>query len=219
MGKVAPGIGIRHFNDNTGTLVITLLLGLLGVQALAAATVATKIWSLFCRIPQACVSATFVFYAYGLGRASHEESMEKMSRTLIKYAAVPTFVCAVLVAVGAPWIVGWFSDGGQDQELTRYLLYAFLLTLPVYLIENHYGEILTALQRGGTLAIASSVTTYAVAIPLAALATFWYDSAFLVVLSSAVPSAILGGLFFITVRRHHLGRQEVKHVENSGIPA
>ncbi|WP_449064276.1 hypothetical protein [Planomonospora algeriensis] len=40
MLRTAPGIGVRHFNDYAGTIIVTTLIGTLGTEALAACVVA-----------------------------------------------------------------------------------------------------------------------------------------------------------------------------------
>ncbi|WP_046729985.1 MATE family efflux transporter [Streptomyces humi] len=238
MARNAPGVGARHFNDYAGTITVTLLLGTLGVQVLAAVTVATKIWSLFCRIPQACVSGTFVYYGYRLGQDESDlptaartlpattrsspataRSLPATARTLLRYAAVPTAAGAVTVALAAPWLVRLFAGAGQDERLTRSLLFAFLLTVPAYLLENHFGEILSVHQRGALLATASAVTTYALAVPLAAVGVFVLHSPFLVTASGVLPSAVLATAFHRSLRKDHWTRSEVGRDTGVGVPA
>lgn len=217
MARVAPGVGLRHFNDDAGTLAITLILGTLGVQVLAAVTVATKIWSLFCRIPQACVSGTFVFYGYQLGQDPRRTAQR--ARTLLWYSVVPTAVGAAAVALSSPWLVRLFAGADQDTALTQLLLLAFLCTLPAYLIEHHFGEILTAHQRSGLLALGSTITTYTLSVPLAAIAAFVFGSPFLVIASALVPSAVLAWIFGRSLRRDHWNESGVKDASGAGLSA
>ncbi|MFD8811695.1 MATE family efflux transporter [Streptomyces sp. NPDC059627] len=231
MARNAPGVGARHFNDYAGTITVTLLLGTLGVQVLAAVTVATKIWSLFCRIPQACVSGTFVYYGYRLGQSGDDlpgtarplpgtaRTLPSTARTLLRYAAIPTAVGAVTVALTAPWLVRLFAGAGQDERLTRSLLFAFLLTVPAYLLENHFGEILSVHQRGALLATTSAVTTYTLAIPLAAVGVFVLHSPFLVIASGVLPSAVLAAVLRSSLHRDHWTRNEVGRDTGVGVPA
>ncbi|MCG7203592.1 MATE family efflux transporter [Streptomyces arenae] len=224
MARNAPGVGARHFNDYAGTITVTLLLGTLGVQVLAAVTVATKVWSLFCRIPQACVSGTFVYYGYRLGKNESDlpataRTLPATARTLLRYAAVPTAAGAVTVALAAPWLVRLFAGAGQDERLTRSLLFAFLLTVPAYLLENHFGEILSVHQRGALLATASAVTTYALAVPLAAVGVFVLHSPFLVIASGVLPSAVLATAFHRSLRKDHWTGSEVDRDTGVGVPA
>lgn len=217
MARTAPGVGARHFNDYAGTITVTMLLGTLGVHVLAAVTVATKIWSLFCRIPQACVSGTFVYYGYQLGRSGSD--LPRTARTLLRYAAIPTAAGALVVALTAPWLVRLFAGADQDERLTRSLLLAFLLTVPAYLLENHFGEILSVHQRGALLATASAVTTYALAVPLAAVGVFVLHSSFLVVASGAIPSVVLAAVLRRSLRKDHWSGSEVGRDTGVGVPA
>ena len=58
------GVGVRHLNDYAGSTIPFVMAGTLGVTWVAASTVASTIWTLFCRVPQACFGAAFVFYGY-----------------------------------------------------------------------------------------------------------------------------------------------------------
>lgn len=203
MLRTAPGIGVRHFNDYAGTIIVTTLIGTLGTAELAACVVAAKIWSLYCRVPQACVSGTFVFYGYELGRSSDGDVLRRTARTLLRYATVPTAGVAVLVAAGAPVAVAAFTTPEMDRGLTQALLLAFLISVPAYLLQHSFGEILTIHQRGTLLATASTVVTYGITIPFAALAVFVLKSPFLAVTSYAVSSVVIALVFWRAVRTHH----------------
>ena len=74
MAVRGAGVGVRHLNDYAGSTILFVMAGTLGVTWVAASTVASTIWTLFCRVPQACFGAAFVFYGYvsesgGGGRA------------------------------------------------------------------------------------------------------------------------------------------------------
>lgn len=198
IGKSAPGIGIRHFNDYIGTIAVIFLLGTFGVETLAAVTVATKIWSLYCRIPQACVSGTFVFYAYAIRRSekySGKADLRETAQRLLRYAMIPTYLGALILAFYSPLFISIFASDSLNKDLTRYLLLAFLITVPVYLIEKNYGEMLTVKGRGRVLAVGSSFSTYLIAIPLATIGTFWLESPVFVILAEGISSLVLALIF------------------------
>lgn len=203
MLRTAPGIGVRHFNDYAGTIIVTTLIGTLGTEELAACVVAAKIWSLYCRVPQACVSGTFVFYGYELGRSSGGDALRRTARTLLGYAAVPTIGMAVMVAIGAPVAVAAFATPEMDRGLTQALLLAFLISVPVYLLQHSFGEMLTVHQRAMLLSTASTVVTYGITIPFAAIAVFLVESPVLAVTGYAISSAVLALVFWRAVRARH----------------
>lgn len=64
MAVRGAGVGVRHLNDYAGSTIPFVMAGTLGVTWVAASTVASTIWTLFCRVPQACFGAAFVFYGY-----------------------------------------------------------------------------------------------------------------------------------------------------------
>lgn len=211
MLRAAPGIGARHLNDYAGAIVPSLFIGTLGVQAVAAAGVATKIYTLFCRVPQACASGAFAFYGYAVG--ARDTSLPAVARRLLVYTAVPTAVAAGVLLLCSPQTVGVFASAGMDEGLARNLLLAFLLPLPVYVPSAVHGEMLTVHQRGGLLFGASTLTTYLLTIPLAWYAVFVLDSPFLAIACNGVSTAVLAFVFHRALRRDHwTALREVAHV-------
>ena len=198
MGRTAPGVGVRHLNDYAGSLVPILLIGTLGVPVLAAAVVATKVYTLFCRIPQACFSANFVFYGYAVGKGT---DLVSAVRRLRVWSAVPTLAAAVVTVALSYWLVLAFAGDGMDVGLAQVLLLAYLLYLPAYFVEQFAGELLTVHQRGGLLSVASTVVTYAMTIPLASVAVLVGDSAFWAIASKGVSTAVLAAVFWVALRR------------------
>ncbi|CQR66117.1 MATE family efflux transporter [Streptomyces leeuwenhoekii] len=199
MTRTAPGVGLRHFNDYMGTTIPLLFIGTLGVVQLAAATVATKIYTLFCRVPQACFAGSFVFYGYALGDRSSD--LTRTVRKMRLYAAVPTAVATAVTVLAAPWLVEAFASPGLDRDLAQSLLFAYLLYIPAYFFEQIFGEMLTVHQRGGLLFVSSTVVTYALTIPLAWYAVFVLDSTFLAVACKGIPTAVLALVFWRALRR------------------
>lgn len=187
------GVGLRHLNDYAAAAVPFFLVGTLGVQVTAAAAVATKIWTLYCRVPQACISASFVFYGYARGR---EQASTELRRRLLVLTAVPTLSSALLVLAVTPWLVDVLGGGNVDRGLATLLTAAFLVgTLP-YLFEKLAGELLTVEGDAGYLAAASTLTTYVLTLPLAALSVLVLGSAFGAFAAGAVGSAVLAVLFW-----------------------
>lgn len=211
MARTAPGIGLRHFNDYMGTTIPLLFIGTLGVVQLAAATVATKIYTLFCRVPQACFAGSFVFYGYALGGRG-PDNLTRTVRKMRLYAAVPTAVATALTTLAAPRLVNAFGIPGLDRDLARNLLLAYLLYVPAYFFEQIFGEMLTVHQRGGLLFVSSTAVTYLLTIPLAWYAVFALDSTFLAVACKGIPTAVLAFVFWRAVRR--TGRPSANRAES-----
>ncbi|MCX6406142.1 MAG: MATE family efflux transporter [Propionibacteriales bacterium] len=202
------GVGLRHLNDYAAAAVPFLLVGTLGVQVTAAAAVATKIWTLYCRVPQACTSASFVFYGYALGR---EQVSAELRRRLLVMTAVPTLSSALLVLAATPWLVDLLGGGSVDRGMAALLTAAFLVgTLP-YLFEKLAGELLTVEGDAGYLAVTSTLTTYLLTLPLAALSVLALGSAFGAFAAGAVGSAVLAVLFWRRLT-HVTGRRQVVEV-------
>ncbi len=201
MARVSCGIGIRHLNDWMGAVVPTLFIGSLGVGALAATAVATRLYTLFCRVPQACVSGAFVFYGYAVGGDTGQ--LRSTARRLLRYAAIPTAVAALLVVLFSRDLVALFGDGRLDENAARRLLFAYLVFLPVYLPGAVFGEMLTVHQRAGLLFWGSTIATYAIIIPLSWYGVFVLDSAVFAVAAGGLPNLVLAPLFWRALRRRH----------------
>jgi multidrug resistance protein, MATE family len=201
MARTGPGIGVRHLNDYAAAIIPVLFIGTLGVQAVAAAVVATKIYTLYCRIPQACTSTTFVYYSYAVGR--DEPDLAGRARTLLGYAAIPTAIGALIVLALGPWLIDVFGSESLDSALAMAVLLAFMLPLPLYLLEATFAEILSVHQRGGLMSLSSTLATYLLTIPVAWYAVFVLHSAPLAILFSWVSSPLLVLLFWRALRRDH----------------
>ncbi|GAA2740238.1 MATE family efflux transporter [Kitasatospora cinereorecta] len=199
MARTAPGIGARHLNDYAGTIVPLLFIGTMGVRVTAAAMVATKIYTLFCRVPQACFAGVFVFYGYALGQDGTD--LAALARKVRRYAAVPTAVAAVVTVAALPWLVSAFAGPGLDRGLAVTLSLAYLVYLPAYFFEQLHGELLTVHQSGRLLFAASTVLTYALAIPTAWFSVFVAHSAFLAIASKGLSTAALALVFWHGLRR------------------
>ncbi|MFJ9847866.1 hypothetical protein [Streptomyces sp. NPDC101150] len=199
MARTSLAVGVRHLNDYVGTVVPLLFIGTMGIQVTAAAGIATKVYTLFCRIPQACFGGTFAFYSYGLGDPGTD--LAATARRLHRYAALPTAAATLVSVATSPWIVQSFATPGLDTGLARAFFLAYLLYLPFYFFEQQYGEILTAHQQGGQLLTASTAVTYLLTIPVAGLAVFGLHSAFWAIASKGLGAAVLAALFRRAVRR------------------
>ncbi|MDE3724634.1 MATE family efflux transporter [Nocardiopsis sp. N85] len=169
----ACGIGGRHVNDYMGAVLPVLFIGTLGAEAVAATAVATRVYTLYCRLPQSCFEAAFVFYGYAQGGPDARRTV----RTLTRYAGAVTAVSGVAAVAAAPWLVAAFSGGGVDPEPARWLFLAYMASLPAYFFDQLRARFLSVHRRGGVLA-ATSLLTYAVTVPLAWCAVFVWGSAF-----------------------------------------
>ncbi|CAL9337236.1 hypothetical protein SUDANB121_00204 [Nocardiopsis dassonvillei] len=173
LAPTACGVGGRHLNDYMGAVLPVLFIGTLGAGAVAATAVATRVYTLYCRLPQACFEAAFVFYGYAQGDAARERA----ARTLTRYAGAVTALSGALAVAASPWLVAAFSGEGVDQGAARWLFFAYMLGLPPYFFDQLRARFLIVHRRGGVLA-ATSLLTYAVTVPLAWCAVFLWGSAF-----------------------------------------
>ncbi|WP_420365954.1 MATE family efflux transporter [Curtobacterium sp. L3-7] len=192
--RVGAGVGIRQVNDYAASTVPFLFLGHLGVGVVAAAAVAAKIWTLYCRVPQACFGGAFVLYGYASGRSRSDS--RTVLRRVTAYSAVPVLVATIAVPLLAPWLVRLIGGDAIDAGMTTLFVLAYMITALPYFFEKLAGELLTVERAGVVLSVASSVVTYGLTIPLAALAVYVIGSPFLAIASAAIASAVLAVVFW-----------------------
>ncbi len=199
--KTGFGIGIRHFNDYVGSIIPMMFIGTLGANVLAAAHVATQLYTFFCRIPQSCFSTTFIFFGYTLGR--NPDEVRETTFILFKYALITTLVGFILFMSSSQYLVELFKSPGLDKKLAIQLFWAYLLYMPFYFVEHFFGEILSVKQQGKLLFYASTIITYCLTLPLAYYSVFILDSAFFAIASKGVSCAILAFIFWWANKELH----------------
>jgi multidrug resistance protein, MATE family len=204
VAKVAPGVGMRHLNDYAGTVVPLLFIGTLSVEVLAAAHVATKIYVLFCRVPQACFGASFAYYGYAVGE--NKQYVPVIIKRLALYSAIPTAIAVLLTLAASPWIMSIFASPGMTHGLVYLLLVAYMWFVPAYFFEHLFGEMLTVHQRGNLLFVSSTAATYMLTIPISAVAVFTLNSAFLAIACKGIATTLLALVFWraLCVNNHKM---------------
>lgn len=209
----ASGIGVRHLNDYVSTVVPVLFIGTMSVQAVAAAGIATKLYTLFCRVPQACFGASFVYYGYSVDAASSQHDQRGgIVRKLLVYSTVPTVVALCLTYVFRHQLIQLFGNGSLNGILASSILLAYLMYVPAYFFEQLFGELLTVHQRSDVLLVASTLSTYLLTLPLTYFAAFHQKSAFATIAAKG-PSTLLLALIFTLVFTSYLKpKNEVCHV-------
>ncbi|MFI6080793.1 MATE family efflux transporter [Streptomyces sp. NPDC051217] len=215
MARVAPGIGARDVNDYMGAIIPFLFIGTLSPGAVAAAVVASKLYTLFCRVPQSCVAGVFTYYGYQVGKGATPSELAQRGRTLLWYTAVPTAVGTVLIMACGPWLLQFFGGGEElDVRLATILLAAFMATMPLYVMEAVYSAVLTIHQRAGLLSVTSTATTYGIMIPLAWYSVFVLESAFwAIALGGIVSSVVIVAVLWRAVHRDHWDQAKAEPAE------
>ena len=197
-----PGAGARRLNDYVSALIPLLLIGTFSVAAVAAAAVATRIYMIFCRIPQATFAAAFLYYSYALGQRSIVTSFA-LQDTVRKLLRASVIITTIGLAVSAFFLAPILDliEGGADRTLVLWLLAAFTIALPAYVFEQFFAELLVANERSQFLLVSTSITTYLVILPLCWFVAKESGDAFSVLLARGLGSLILGGLFFLAFRK------------------
>lgn len=200
LSPTACGVGARNINDYLSSTLPILFIGTMGAGAVVATAVATKVYTLYCRIPQSCFEAAFVFYGYA---GSSARSVLLRTRTAVmSYSAAVTAVTTAGVLLASPWLLLAFSGEGVDRTLTQWMFLAYMVSMPVYFFDQILARFLTVHQRGGVL-FATSLPAYLVALPLAWYAAFVLDSAFLAIASRGAVFALSALYFWWVLRRDH----------------
>lgn len=202
--RKGPGISARILNDYGGSLIPILLIGTLNTAVVAAAAVATTIFTLFCRVPQAVLSASFIYYSYGIedrAACARSDATKPVVVSLMRYSAWPTLVALALTLVTLPWLVPFFGGADIDERLAHVLVFAYLAPLPFYFFEQFYAELLTAEGRSGLLFLSSTVATYLVTIPMAVIAVFVFESAVLAILAKGIAMVLLALVYWVKFNR------------------
>lgn len=199
MLRTSFGVGLRQMNNYAAAVIPFMLISRLDVSVIAAATVATKIWTLYCRVPQASLGTSSVFIAFARGR--NQQEAHAVAVRSFRYTAIPSLFAAIIVAGSVPLLARLLGGGQIDLKLVWTLTAAYLVAIPFYLVENFAAEILTVEQQGAWLSVASSIVAYLVAIPVAAVAVLAWGSATIAVLSAGVSSLILAVIFGVRIRQ------------------
>lgn len=197
LAPTAGGVGTRNINDYMSATVPILFIGTLGAEAVAATAAATKLYTLYCRIPQSCFEAAFVYYGY-VGKSARPV-LVRTFRTVMAYSGVTTAVTTVLVLLCSPWLIRGFSAEGLDHSMALTMFLAYMISMPVYFFDQILARFLTVHQRGRVLFAVSSLT-YVVGIPLAWGAVFVLDSPFLAIASRGVVFALSAAFFWRVLR-------------------
>ncbi|WP_426625402.1 MATE family efflux transporter [Leifsonia sp. McL0607] len=199
MLKTSVGIGLRQLNDYAASVVPFVLISRLDIATIAAATVATRIWTIYCRVPQACLAAAGVYLGYA--RGASQRIATALMRVTISYVALPSIGAAVLFAVASPLLAQFLGGGDVDIPLTWMLTLCFLIAVPAYVLENLAGEVLTVEQQGKWLSVSSSIVTYAITIPIAIVGVLVLQSAVVAILSAFVASVLLAAVYLRRCRQ------------------
>lgn len=191
--KTGGGVGVRHLNDYASATIRFTIMGNLGVGTLAAATVATRLWMIYCRIPQACVTTSFIFYGYAMKRSPVES--ESVRAKSFRATAWPTLASAALFVLASPLLARLLGGPDVDVRLAVLLLIAYFAQIFAYVFSAFYGELLTAHQEGGFLLVASSLVTYVISLPLSIVGIYVFESAFIAILAGTLGTLCTAILF------------------------
>ncbi len=196
-------IGGRSFNDYISNLAPLLLIATMGAERAAAAAVATKLATLYYRVPQGCFGASLVFYSFTLDRYCRRPGLARRVRLqrLALYSAAPSAFFALTFLMLSEPLARLFGEA-VDPGQTAVFLAAYLVFVPAYFAEHFLAELLAAHRQDLIMVWPSTLATFALAIPLAYVATIFLDSAFLAIASRGVAAVPLATYYWCRLRPH-----------------
>lgn len=184
-------ISISILNDCVQGVAISIFVGWMGTNALAAYNVAFTIAIYMFRVPQACVAALQTFYAYHLGQGTQQSLMRYLA-----YSFVSSISVVSLVFTFSDQLLGLFNTPGSEVfELSQLALLAILLYFPFYFVEQHLNVVIVAHERAEFIMKASSFASYICMIPLTLWVSMSGGSLFVLVVCQGVGSLVLSALF------------------------
>lgn len=203
-------IGGRNLNDYIANLVPLLFIAAMDAQCAAAAVVATKLATLFYRVPQSCFGTSLVFYSFTLDQFTRRPGRARLARLrrLALYSMAPTAVFALIFLVLSDLLARLFGDA-IDPARTAVLLAAYLVFVPAYFAEQFLAELLAAHRQDIVMVWPSTLATFALALPLAYVAAFHLKSAFLSIAVRGVAALPLATYYWLRLRPHLADRTAV----------
>lgn len=196
-------IGSRNLNDYISNIAPLLFIGAMGAETVAAAAVATKLATLFYRVPQGCFGASLVFYSYALERQASGATAGNKGEIwrLVAYSAAPTAVVALIFLILRRELASLFGTS-VHIDLVAVLLSAYFVFLPAYFFEHFFGELLAAHHRDMILFRLSTGATVLILIPFSYYAVFYLKSAFLAIAGRGLGAVPLAFLYWRNLRPH-----------------
>ena len=189
LGRKGIPAGIRNLNDYATSLTVALCLGTLGDEALTASAVASKIISVFYRVPQAFCTSCFTYYSYFIGKNGMSGTKRRdISIKLVKYSAVPTAILGIVTYIFIDHILTWFIVDVESEVflLSKSLVMVYLLFLPCYFTEHMVSNFLCAEYRTKFMMLASAIVVYFLVIPGVLLfSVYKFDPASIVTLQQS----------------------------------
>lgn len=203
-------IGGRNLNDYIANLAPLIFIASMGAERAAAAAVATKLATLFYRMPQSCFGASLVFYSFTVDQFTHrpERARRMRLRRLALYSAVPTCIFAVTFLLLSDPLARLFSKSVDPAQIA-FLLSAYMIFVPTYFAEQFLAELLAAHRQDMVMVLPSTLATFVLALPLAYVSAIYLESAFLAIASRGVAAVPLAIYYWLRLRPYLADRTAV----------
>ena len=205
----APIIGLRHMNDYLGAIFPIVLVGTLDTITMTVVGYVTKIYMFYCRVPQACLSATFVYYNYCKKVIGEHELIKR----LFKYTAIPTATSLLILLLLFPLVILLGSSMGLPNTQVSEVFIAYFIFIPFYLVEQFSAEILTAKVNTKAMLVGSAIATYIITMPISYYSVVHLESAAIAIAAKGLGTIFCSIIFYKALKnslKHSVG-YGVKH--------
>lgn len=132
--RTGPGVGIRQMNNYVAAVLPSLMISNLDVGVATAATVTTKLWTIYCRVSQAILGAADISLGYVRGKPI-DRAHSSARGIFYPYVVVPNTLAGVVTLVFVPWFNRLFGNEEVWTGTVLLLFVAFILRVPFYLAE------------------------------------------------------------------------------------
>lgn len=161
----APKIAAWNINDFVSSSIVVLMFGRIGIDFLAAANLASKITSLFYRVPQAFAESAFIFYGYAT--SSDADERKRTTKVTVLYSILPVlllsmvvFLCSDILIVSLAPDVGTEVKGIADFIIKTHMIFALF-----YVLQHVFSQFLVAERQTKFLLAASLISTWFLVVP------------------------------------------------------
>lgn len=161
----APKIAVWNLNDFASSAVVVFVFGRIGTDFLAAANLASKLTSLFYRVPQALTESAFIFYSYALNRTLGER--RRINKSTVIYSVLPVVILGFVVLFCANDVVRYMTPGAKPelQMVAGFIIKVHMLFALFYVLQHLFSQFLVVERQTRFLLISSVMSTWLLVIP------------------------------------------------------
>ncbi|WP_186828296.1 MATE family efflux transporter [Pseudomonas syringae] len=187
-----PRIAAWNVNDFVSSSLVVMVLGGFGVNYLAAANIASKITSLFYRLPQALSESALVYYGY----VAEEVVQRRRQRAtaVLRYSCIPVFFVSVIIFFSAEWLIKTVSPAfsGRALEIAAFMIKIHMIVALFYVAQHACSQFLVVERRTKFLLFSSLISTWILVVPGVLIVRYYGLSGEAVVLFERFSIVVIG---------------------------